>query len=473
MECDADVLIAGAGVAGLACGAALADAGLRVHVLEASQRLGGRAASWTDDTTGDVIDVGPHVLMSEYRHLRALIARLGTHGQVLWQRQPLITLIDGGRRADVLSSGLPPPLHGVPSLPAVLRFVSPMDLLSNTRLIWTAMRLDEPGLMALDQIDALTWLNRMGVSKRSIEWFWFTACLSLLNVPLSRCSAAALARLARLMAGRSGYHFGFPCVGLAELFAPGCQRAIEAAGGRVTTNVEVTGVVLKGDRFEALRLAGGHQLHARCAVLCLPPMALARIAPPEWRAGVPSAATRFEPSPYVSCYLWFDRKITRQRFWARVWRQGDLNSDFYDLSNIRPLPDRAPSLIASNIIHARSAAALPHSVLVRRTLDEIAEFAPVARRATLKHAVVHRIPMAIACPLPGSERDRPPVTTPFDGLCLAGDWVCTGLPASMESAARAAAMAAEHVAAMWGRSLHLVQPVPEPQGLMALIRPRV
>ncbi|MDM0109352.1 FAD-dependent oxidoreductase [Variovorax sp. J22R24] len=49
----ADVLVAGAGIAGLSCAAALARCGLRVVVLEALPHLGGRAANWRDAVTGN------------------------------------------------------------------------------------------------------------------------------------------------------------------------------------------------------------------------------------------------------------------------------------------------------------------------------------------------------------------------------------------------------------------------------------
>lgn len=56
----ADVAIVGGGVAGLACAVALGDSGLRVAIFESSHRLGGRACSWSDAHTGDVVDLSPH-----------------------------------------------------------------------------------------------------------------------------------------------------------------------------------------------------------------------------------------------------------------------------------------------------------------------------------------------------------------------------------------------------------------------------
>ncbi|HJV61725.1 MAG TPA: FAD-dependent oxidoreductase, partial [Albitalea sp.] len=161
-----------------------------------------------------------------------------------------------------------------------------------------------------------------------------------------------------------------------------------------------------------------------------------------------------------------------ERFWARVWTPHDLNMDFYDLANIRPVARDAPSVIASNAIHAHASMTLADDHIVMRTLVEIAQFAPEARRARLRHAVVHRIPMAVPCPLPGTESLRPPNLTPLHGVWIAGDWTRTALPASMESAARSGRLAAEQVAARLGRALAISKPPPETTGAIALLRHR-
>ncbi len=435
----APVVVVGGGVAGLAWALALADIGLQPLLIEKDTRFGGRAASWADPVTGDAVDIGPHVLLSEYRNMRAWLERLGTAHQVQWQRDRLITLLDHGRRILMHSSHLPAPLHGLPNLPAALRCVGPLDLLSNYRVAWQAMRMNEADTLALDGIDALSWLRAQGVSEAFIGWFWVSASMTLLNVPLLHCSAAALMRVFRQMAGHSGFHFGLPKVSLGELFTEPALRALTAAGAELRRGTAVRGLELRDGRLEALVLNDGSRLAARCCVLAVPPQVLREIAPPEWggAGSAPEQATRFEGSPYVSTYLWFDRKLTSERFWARSWVPNDLNSDFYDLSNIRGggHPD-APSLIACNAIHAHRAWNASDEQIVRSCVAEIAGYAPLAARARLRHAAVHRIPMAIPCAWPGTETARPLTATGIDGLFLAGDWTRTGLPASMESAVR-------------------------------------
>src|SRR6476469_4647560 len=56
-------IIVGAGLAGLAAATALAPRGFRITVLESRQRLGGRAGSFTDPATGQLIDACQHVSM--------------------------------------------------------------------------------------------------------------------------------------------------------------------------------------------------------------------------------------------------------------------------------------------------------------------------------------------------------------------------------------------------------------------------
>jgi 15-cis-phytoene desaturase len=153
----------------------------------------------------------------------------------------------------------------------------------------------------------------------------------------------------------------------------------------------------------------------------------------------------FEPSPYISVYLWFDRKLTTETFWTRIWSPATLNYDFYDLSNLRrDLADRG-SVIASNIIFSHRAHDMNDREIVAATIEELAEFVPHARMSSVLHAAVHRIPQAIPCPKPGTECKRWRTVTAVPGLLVAGDWTHTHFPASMESAVASGLRAAEHL----------------------------
>jgi 15-cis-phytoene desaturase len=467
---NVDVAVVGAGVAGLRCALALADAGLSVTVLEAGAMAGGRAASWADEATGLQVDTGPHVLTTEHRNFLAMLRRLDTDGQVTWQPRPMITLHDARGVLRMPSPRwLPPPLHGLPLLPRALTRLSLADGWSHRRIAWRAARLSERTLRELDVDDAHAFLREMGVRPKAIEWFWRSAVLSLLNVPLEQCSAASMMRVFRLMLGRGGYHFGFPQVGLAQLFAPGAARAVVRSGGQVLFGARVRRLRVEGGKLEALEMEDGLTVRTARCVLALPPQEVARLAGPhDALQSLANTARYFKPAPYISTYVWYDRPVTQERFWARAWSPQGLNTDFYDLARIRPALAGRNSVIACNAIGPMARGDWDDARIVEHTLGEIAEFAPMARQARVVHARVHRTPMGIPQMRPGTEALRPQPATGVEGLWLAGDWCDTALPCSMESAARSGALAAEALLASTGRDVRLAVDPPETQGFVRL-----
>lgn len=462
-----DVVIIGGGIAGLACGVELCRSGLRVTVLESNQMVGGRARSWTDPETGDVVDIGPHILLSEYRNMLTLMKDLGTSDQVVWQTGKFLTLVDRPQPVDIYMHKLPAPLHFLPSL-LKLPQVTKRDLLSNRRLMWQVVKLNRADMAELDSISADEYIRSMGVSERFIDWFWRSACMTIMNVPLQHCSAAALLSFFRFMMGKSGYQVGFAANGLSDLYAPAAIARIEEAGGRVRTNTAAAAIVHDDDGVSGVKLADGEILETRTIVACVPPQQLSPLLPSQWLQEHPvfGDLSKWESSPYISTYLWFDRKLTDQRFWARVWRPTNLNYDSYDLSNIRPSWESRNSLIASNIIYSHRAASMTDKQIIATTVAELSAYLPGVASAKLKHARVHRIPMAVPAAYPGTEALRPDNRTPINGLFLAGDWTRTGLPSSMEGATRSAFLAAEQVLEQAGQPREIVQPLPEAESFV-------
>ncbi|WP_075292114.1 flavin monoamine oxidase family protein [Pararhizobium arenae] len=92
---DVDVLIVGAGFSGLAAADALIEAGLRVLVLEARDRVGGRVEP-ADFGTGRRIDAGGQFISEDMPAVMELVRRYG---------RPLVSVPDEGRL--VLRPGLP------------------------------------------------------------------------------------------------------------------------------------------------------------------------------------------------------------------------------------------------------------------------------------------------------------------------------------------------------------------------------
>jgi squalene-associated FAD-dependent desaturase len=468
---ETDVAIVGGGIAGLVTGVALAEAGLKVTVFERDKILGGRAQSWKDGITGDPVHIGPHIFLSAYPNMLQFLDRLGTRGKLVWEENQLIKIVEGRTEIVGRTWRLPAPLHFLPSLFAD-KALSIGDRLSGIPVALLAMQLTEEDVLDLDSVNAYAFLRAMGVTSRYMERFWEPTCMYIMNAPVELCSAGSLLRFFRFLIGHSDYKIGFPDGGLGDTFAPHAHHRLEALGGQVLLRTEVEQLLQGSDgRVEGVKLTDGRVFRAKHYVSALPPKALLGVLPPAWlgRHETFRNLTAFHDCPYIAVYLWFDRKLTPLKFWARLFKPGDLNSDFYDLSNINRGWENRPSVITSNIIFSHRLGVMTDQQIIDATVREIADFLPEALEARVTHAVVNRIPMAVHCPFPGTERKRASALSPIENLVLAGDWTRTGLPASMESAARSGWLAAEEILSREGQHTTLAIQHSEAEGIARIL----
>jgi uncharacterized protein with NAD-binding domain and iron-sulfur cluster len=99
------------------------------------------------------------------------------------------------------------------------------------------------------------------------------------------------------------------------------------------------------------------------------------------------------------------------------------------------------SLVSSG---ASSMLGLANHELVAKAHAELLDALPELRPARLVNATVVREPRATFSLAPGQPA-RPSTDTAVRGLLLAGDWIDTGLPATIESAVRSGHRAADQL----------------------------
>jgi hypothetical protein len=391
--------------------------------------------------------------------------------RVHWQKDEFITVLDGRKRYKKnQSSWLPAPFSFIPSQMRDDRF-DRADALSNLPTLFFMLQADEEDFIRLDNHAAYGFLKSMGVSDNFIDRVWRFASRAIMNVPLEFCSAGALLRFYQRFLGYSDFDVGFPMVGLGDLFAPESRELIEKKGGHVVTGRRVESLLKNGSRVEGVRLEDGTTIQSDQVISSLPPRAQQDLLPRNWQRSYSEFRDLgyFQPCPYYSPYIWFDRKVTDMAFWGRSYDFADYNLDFYDYSNIYPGEPRN-SLITGNIIFSQRTGGLSDDKIIDETLNELEDNLPEVSNANVERAIVNRIPMAIHCPFPGTEKRRPEQNTSVDNFILAGDWVDTGVPSSMESAAKSGWRAAEIVLEKAEEeSEHLQEPEKGLEGLAKIV----
>jgi zeta-carotene desaturase len=442
----------GGGLAGLAAGCALADAGLQVCLYERRPYLGGRASSYEHPGTGEVIDNCQHVLLGCCTNLIDFYRRIGVEGNIRWYDR--LTFLEPGGRASVIEpSSLPPPLH---TAPAFLRAAC-LDL-PDKLAIAGAMAALAP-MMPSDQGESfLTWLRRRGQTGRAIDRFWKTILVSALNEDIERVSvpyAAQVVRESFLKSAAAG-RIGVPTVPLSDLYHSAGEY-IRARGGEVLFRSGIES--FQAAPGEVKLLASDGERKFEFVVLAVPFDVLSRILPESSTAEhLRRMLNQFETSPITGIHLWFDRQITDldhavllDRTIQWMFHKSKILSGYGKLpesSSAPPIPGSYVELVVSS---SKGLVEKSRQEIVELALSELREFFPRAREANLLKSTVIKEVHATYSPLPGMDLHRPRPETVWPRIFLAGDWTATGWPATMEGAVRSGYLAAQALARVAGR----------------------
>ncbi len=430
-----DVVVIGAGFAGLSAAAALAEAGARVLVLDARPMLGGRATAFVDRETGELVDNGQHLLFGCYYETFRFLARVGAAENVRIQPSLSATYIDTlGRRSVLQCPPLPSPLH---LLAAVLDWDA-MPL--GDRL--SALRLTGPLLAArreLRRTGAVTtapsdqtvseWLEAHRQGRKLRHWLWEPLAVAALNQPPDQACAAPFVRVLAQMFGPdpSAASIALPTRPLHLMYAEPARAYIESRGGSVRTGA-LARVVVQGGRVAGVDVRG-ERLAADRVVSAVPWFALRTLftAVPDVLETVVDRADATVSMPIVTVNLWYDRRVMDEPFIGLPGRKMQWAFDKRvafgsDTSHLSLISSGATELVG-----------MSNEALCGLAAHDVGDGIPGARNARLVRATVIREKRATFSLAPG-QPERPATRTPVEGFVLAGDWIDTGLPGTIESA---------------------------------------
>ena len=464
---EKSVIVVGGGVAGMSAACAIAWSGLKVHLVERRGYLGGRASSYRHPGVDEVIDNCQHVLFGCCTNLIGFYRRIGVEKKIHWTRS--MTMIEpGGRRSVLGPSWLPAPLHGLPSLLAAKAFTRE-DKKALMRAFRAFMRPVAPeSSQTLGQ-----WLRQNGQTQGAIDRFWRLVIASALNADVDEIALPYAAKVIRelfLNSAEAGA-MGMSSVPLSELYA-GAEKFLQERGGEVVFNSGVESAKWDTETSGWSIDTRAGTLFANYLVLALPFEAAAKLLPhmPP-AAGAETLARqieRQEHGPICSVHLWFDREITDLEHAVLLDREIHW---MYNKSRLQPGRHAKGSYLELVVSASHKFAALSREEAIDLALRELGEFFPTVKEAKLeKAALVKEVRATFTVP-PGIDAFRPSSASPWPNCVLAGDWIATGWPSTMESAARSGHLAAEAICAALGDRRRILNGDLKPRGLMRWFRP--
>jgi len=455
------VAVAGGGLAGLAAGCALAEAGFHVSLFERRPYLGGRASSYQHPGTGEIVDNCQHVLLGCCTNLLDFYRRAGVQDKIRWYEK-LTFLEPGGRASVIVPSVLPAPLH------TALAFLRADCLNLRDKLaISRAMAALGPAAPADRGESFLDWLKRHGQTEQAIERFWKTILVSALNEDLDRVSvpyAAQVVRESFLKSAAAG-RMGIPTVPLTDLYSTAGEY-IRARGGEIQLRAGVES--FRAEDSEVYVMANGQGQKFDYLVLAVPFDVLGRMLPDTSAAAPLTVALgQFSTSPITGIHLWFDRQISELDHAVLLDRT--IQWMFHKSRIIEARENGCGSYVELVVSCSRSLVEKSKAEIVDMAVKEAQEFFPGAREAKLLKSTVIKEVHATYSPRPGIDQYRPKPETAWPRVFLAGDFTATGWPATMEGAVRSGYLAAEALARFsGGKSGGFLVPDLAPGGLMRL-----
>lgn len=419
------VAVIGGGYAGMAAAATLAERGLPVTVFEAARTLGGRARRV--EYQGLALDNGLHLLIGAYSELLRLIRLVGEDPARLFLRTPLTWQIQN--RLSFKAANLPAPLHLLGGLLAA-RGLTLVERLDAIRFMLRMRRRDYR--LAAD-VGVSELLDEEGQKGRARHLLWRPLCISALNAAPETASAQVFLHVLRdgLNAGREASDLLLPRVDLSALFPEPASRYVEARGGSVLAGERVTEIDT-GDGDYIVATAGGK--HAFTHVICaLPPHRVnAFLVGITALAEIAELIERMTYQPIYSVYLGFPEDIRLST--PMLGFDSDILQWAFDRGALCGQRGVIGLVISAEGVHET----LPHDELANLCYRELQQQLGTLPAPTW-HRVIAEKRATFECS-PGLK--RPPAATPLRNFYLAGDYVASDYPATLESAIRSGVAAA-------------------------------
>lgn len=449
-----EVVIAGAGLAGLSTAKYLADAGHKPILLEARDVLGGKVAAWKDKD-GDWYETGLHIFFGAYPNVQNLFGELGINDRLQWKEHSMIFAMPNkpGEFSRFDFPELPAPFNGILAI-----------LKNNEMLTWTEKVKFAIGLLpaiaggqayveAQDGITVKDWMKKQGVPERITDevFIAMSKALNFIN-PDELSMQCILIALNRFLQEKNGSKMAFLDGNPPERLCMPIVDHIQSRGGEVRLNSRIKKIDLNEDgSVKRFILSSGDVIEGDAYVFATPVDILKLLLPEEWKE-IPyfKKTEKLVGVPVINVHIWFDRKL-KNTYDHLLFSRSPLLSVYADMSvTCKEYYNPNQSMLELVFAPAEEWVSRSDEEIIDATMKELAKLFPdeiaadQSKAKILKYHVV-KTPRSVYKTVPGTEPCRPLQKSPIEGFYLAGDYTKQKYLASMEGAVLSGKLCAQAI----------------------------
>jgi squalene-associated FAD-dependent desaturase len=410
------VLIIGGGLSGLASAIFLLRAGYQIELIEAAPKFGGRTYSF--DYKGVNVDNGQHILMECYTNTLEYIDIIGSRNLFAFQNSLSLNSIDGeGNYYRLKTSKY---FHPLNKLFGIMNFklLTFSERLALSKFLIKLKYLDEN---EIKQSTTSEFLEEQKQSERVINLFWKNVVESTMNTALASASAKMFVRIAKIIffSNKNSANAVIPNRDLTSaLVTPAINKIIES-GGKISSSEKAISFDIEGEKIISVKTNKRRIKIFDFIISAIPEYGLKKIS-------VNNSANKIETeelsySSIVTVHMFLDKNPLTEKMYNMV------NSEFDWLFN----HGTYITLLKSNAVRLVN---LDKNKVIKIAFSELKKYFTILTNREIKDYIVLKEKRATFISDHDSIKKRKSVLNPYLNLFLVGDWVDTGLPATIEGA---------------------------------------
>ncbi|BDQ02276.1 hydroxysqualene dehydroxylase HpnE [Ignavibacterium sp.] len=420
------VLVIGGGLAGLSSAVYLSQNKFQVTLLEASPKAGGRVYSFVDETTNTEIDNGQHILMGCYADTLNFLRLIDAYKYLKIQKNLEVNYLSHkGNSFKLKAAQFPFPFNLLYALFSFKR----LNVREKFLLIKLFTKINFIDSDKLSGLSVIEWLKKEKQSDNSIKIFWEIISIGALNTSTEKASAKIFCDILKEIFWKDNTSSSIilPTLPLTKVFSEPSIELIKKKGGEVRLSEKVIGVEIEDVKINKVITDKNIYEDFDFVISAVPYFALEKFIDKKFFDKQPE----FHYSSILNIHLWLKQNFLSEDFYAFI--DSELHWFFNKKTHWNIVISNADKFMQMN-----------NEEIFNLVFTELKKFIAISDDDILLYKIIKE-KRATFIPDDFTLKHRPSTETKVKNLFIAGDWVDTKLPATIESAVRSGRIAAEKI----------------------------